>query len=104
MEAQKSVNGLAGVIIYLMPLGAGNSRDDSWHHWSTPLNSFWCCSGSIVESFGKLMDSIYFQRCALCHPCSHPTPRKSLPMSACEALHVRRLCVISAGSDGLHKV
>lgn len=61
----KTFNGCAGVIIYLMPLGAGNSRDDSWHHWSTPFNSFWCCSGSIVESFGKLMDSIYFQRYAM---------------------------------------
>ena len=50
------------MIIYLLPLGAGNTKDDNWHHWSTPLNSFWCCSGSIAESFGKLMDSIYFHR------------------------------------------
>ena len=55
----------AGVIIYLLPLGAGNTKDDNWHHWSTPLNSFWCCSGSIAESFGKLMDSIYFHRQAV---------------------------------------
>ena len=50
------------MIIYLLALGPGNRKEDAGHSWSTPLNSFWCCSGSTSESFGKLMDSIYFQR------------------------------------------
>ena len=62
------------MIIYLLPLGAGNTKDDNWHHWSTPLNSFWCCSGSIAESFGKLMDSIYFHRQAVLPPSAHWQP------------------------------
>ncbi|DBA96514.1 hypothetical protein WJX77_003023 [Trebouxia sp. C0004] len=51
-----------GVVLYLLPLGAGQSKGQSSHGWGTPLHSFWCCYGSSVESFAKLQDSIYFYR------------------------------------------
>lgn len=53
---------VAGVLLYLLPLGAGQGKGDSTHGWGTPLHSFWCCYGSSVESFAKLVDSIYFYR------------------------------------------
>lgn len=53
---------LAGQLLYLMPLGAGQGKGGSTHGWGTPLHSFWCCYGSSVESFAKLVDSIYFYR------------------------------------------
>ena len=49
-----------GVVLYLLPMGAGQSKGQSSHGWGTPLHSFWCCYGSSVESFAKLQDSIYF--------------------------------------------
>lgn len=51
-----------GVVLYLLPIGAGQSKGQSSHGWGTPLHSFWCCYGSSVESFAKLQDSIYFYR------------------------------------------
>lgn len=52
----------AGVLLYLLPMGAGQGKGDNTHGWGTPLHSFWCCYGSSVESFAKLVDSIYFYR------------------------------------------
>lgn len=52
VEAQNPANGM---IIYYTPLAA-----DAKKEWSTPNDSFWCCSGTGVESFAKLGDSIYF--------------------------------------------
>lgn len=49
-----------GVMIYLLPLGNGVTKGNSSRGWGTPLNSFWCCYGTAVESFAKLGDSIYF--------------------------------------------
>ena len=31
-----------------------------WKLFGTPLQDFWCCTGSMAESFAKLGDSIYF--------------------------------------------
>lgn len=80
-----------GVMIYLLPLAPGSSKERSYHHWGTPFNSFWCCYGTGlrffahlkvspvcflrfsnlidfiltgligIESFSKLGDSIYFE-------------------------------------------
>lgn len=50
-----------GVMIYLLPLGTGVTKGNSSRSWGTPLNSFWCCYGTGVESFAKLEDSIYFR-------------------------------------------
>ncbi|XP_021813947.1 uncharacterized protein LOC110756798 [Prunus avium] len=50
-----------GVMIYMLPLGRGNSKARSYHGWGKPFESFWCCYGTGIESFSKLADSIYFE-------------------------------------------
>ncbi|XP_065196675.1 uncharacterized protein LOC135828155 [Sycon ciliatum] len=53
--------GNPGVSLYMLPLGAGNSKPAAAHGWGTPFDSFWCCYGTAVESFSKLTDSIFFK-------------------------------------------
>jgi uncharacterized protein len=55
-------NGILGVQhpadgdkLYYVPLASGY-----WKLFGTPLNDFWCCTGSMAEAFAKLGDSIYF--------------------------------------------
>ena len=55
-------NGILGVQhpadgqkLYYVPLEGGY-----WKLFGTPLHDFWCCTGSMAESFSKLSDSIYF--------------------------------------------
>ena len=55
-------NGILGVQhpadgnkLYYLPLASGY-----WKLFGTPLHDFWCCTGSMAESFAKLGDSIYF--------------------------------------------
>jgi uncharacterized protein len=55
-------NGILGVQhpadgdkLYYLPLQSGY-----WKLFGTPLHDFWCCTGSMAESFAKLGDSIYF--------------------------------------------
>ena len=55
-------NGILGVQhpsdgqkLYYLPLKGGY-----WKLFGTPLNDFWCCTGSMAEAFAKLGDSIYF--------------------------------------------
>ncbi|KAG2440382.1 hypothetical protein HXX76_004487 [Chlamydomonas incerta] len=50
-----------GVYLYLLPMGHGNSKSDNLHHWGFPFHSFWCCYGTVIESYAKLADSIYFK-------------------------------------------
>ncbi|KAI3826523.1 hypothetical protein L1987_00571 [Smallanthus sonchifolius] len=50
-----------GIMIYMLPLGPGKSKDTGYHKWGTKFNSFWCCYGTGIESFSKLGDSIYFE-------------------------------------------
>ncbi|XP_017227080.1 uncharacterized protein LOC108202951 isoform X2 [Daucus carota subsp. sativus] len=50
-----------GVMIYMLPLGHGQSKARSYHGWGTKFDSFWCCYGTGIESFSKLGDSIYFE-------------------------------------------
>ncbi|KAK0606517.1 hypothetical protein LWI29_038542 [Acer saccharum] len=50
-----------GVMIYMLPLGHGDSKAKSFHGWGTKFESFWCCYGTGIESFSKLGDSIYFE-------------------------------------------
>ena len=45
-----------GAKLYYVPLQSGY-----WKLFGTPLHDFWCCTGSMAESFAKLGDSIYFQ-------------------------------------------
>uniref|UniRef100_A0A5B7A8K3 Alpha-L-arabinofuranosidase B arabinose-binding domain-containing protein n=2 Tax=Davidia involucrata TaxID=16924 RepID=A0A5B7A8K3_DAVIN len=50
-----------GVMIYMLPLGRGDSKARSYHGWGTKFDTFWCCYGTGIESFSKLGDSIYFE-------------------------------------------
>lgn len=50
-----------GVMIYMLPLGRGQSKSKSYHGWGSPFDHFWCCYGTGIESFSKLGDSIYFE-------------------------------------------
>jgi DUF1680 family protein len=44
-----------GMTMYYVPLAAGY-----WKMFGLPRESFWCCTGTGVENFSKLQDSIYF--------------------------------------------
>jgi len=44
-----------GTTMYYLPLQSG-----LWKTYGTPFDSFWCCSGTGVEEFAKLNDTIYF--------------------------------------------
>jgi DUF1680 family protein len=44
-----------GMMMYFLPLVSG-----LWKFFNSPDNSFWCCTGTGVEEFAKLGDSIYF--------------------------------------------
>jgi hypothetical protein len=44
-----------GMMIYYLPLATGLAKS-----YCTPEDSFWCCTGTGVETFAKLGDSIYF--------------------------------------------
>ena len=45
-----------GAFAYMVPLMSGAARE-----WSEPLDSFWCCVGTGMESHAKHGDSIYWQ-------------------------------------------
>lgn len=44
-----------GEKLYYLPLATGY-----WKQFGTPGQDFWCCTGSGVENFSKLGDSVYF--------------------------------------------
>ena len=46
-----------GMALYYMPLRAGSERPS---RFGTPDNSFWCCTGTGMESQSKYGDSVYF--------------------------------------------
>ena len=50
-----SQNPVTGMTTYFQPMASGYFKV-----YSTAENSFWCCTGSGMESFTKLNDSIYF--------------------------------------------
>ena len=50
-----TINPNDGLTMYYVPLASGY-----WKIWGRPRSSFWCCTGSGVENFSKLADSIYF--------------------------------------------
>jgi hypothetical protein len=45
-----------GMFMYYVPTIAGG-----WKTFGTPTDSFWCCYGTGVEEYSKLVDTIYFQ-------------------------------------------
>ncbi|MBU6401344.1 MAG: glycoside hydrolase family 127 protein [Verrucomicrobia bacterium] len=50
-----SQNPETGMMCYYVPLRSGSRK-----YYNTPLNSFWCCTGTGVENHAKYGDSIYF--------------------------------------------
>ncbi len=50
-----TMNPKDGMTMYYVPLATGY-----WKVFASPRGSFWCCTGTGVESFSKLADSIYF--------------------------------------------
>jgi DUF1680 family protein len=50
-----TMNPANGLTMYYVPLESGY-----WKVFASPRGSFWCCTGTGVESFSKLADSIYF--------------------------------------------
>ena len=45
-----------GHSMYFLSLAPG-----AWKTWNTEDRSFWCCTGTALEEFAKLNDSIYYQ-------------------------------------------
>ena len=50
-----TMNTKNGLTMYYVPLETGY-----WKVFASPRGSFWCCTGTGVETFSKLADSIYF--------------------------------------------
>jgi DUF1680 family protein len=50
-----TMNPRDGMTMYYVPLASGY-----WKMYGLPRESFWCCTGTGVENFSKLQDSIYF--------------------------------------------
>jgi hypothetical protein len=51
-----TINPEDGAMMYFVPLASGY-----WKFFNSPLNTFWCCTGTGVEEYAKLGDSIYWQ-------------------------------------------
>ena len=51
-----SQNPETGMTMYFQPMATGYFKV-----YSSPWNDFWCCTGSGIESFTKLTDSIYYK-------------------------------------------
>lgn len=54
-EIMASINPETGMTTYFKPMGAGYFKA-----YGTETDSFWCCTGTGMENFTKLGDSIYF--------------------------------------------
>ncbi len=49
-----------GMMCYYVPLRSGSAKGGRGYGYSSPLNSFWCCTGTGIENHAKYGDSIYF--------------------------------------------
>ena len=54
-EILSSMNPVTGMTTYFKPMGTGYFKA-----FGTPESSFWCCTGTGMENFSKLGDSVYF--------------------------------------------
>lgn len=54
-EILASINPETGMVTYFKPMATGYFKA-----FGTPTESFWCCTGTGMENFTKLNDSIYF--------------------------------------------
>jgi uncharacterized protein len=50
-----TINPQDGTMMYYLPLASGY-----WKTFGTPLDAFWCCTGTGSEEYAKLADTIYF--------------------------------------------
>jgi|tagenome__1003787_1003787.scaffolds.fasta_scaffold20990088_13 DUF1680 family protein len=50
-----TINPDDGTMMYYLPLASGY-----WKTFGTPLDAFWCCTGTGSEEYAKLADTIYF--------------------------------------------
>jgi DUF1680 family protein len=69
-----TLNGILGTLrgsdpgryLYMYPMGDGVSKAarSQWREagWSRPFEDFWCCTGTMIESFAKLSEGLYFQQ------------------------------------------
>ncbi|MCH5375742.1 MAG: glycoside hydrolase family 127 protein, partial [Planctomycetes bacterium] len=55
-----SQNPETGMMCYYVPLRSGSAKGGRGYGYNSPLNSFWCCTGTGVENHAKYGDSIYF--------------------------------------------
>ncbi len=49
-----------GMMCYYVPLRSGSAKGGRGYGYCSPLDSFWCCTGTGVENHAKYGDSIYF--------------------------------------------
>ncbi|MBN1851454.1 MAG: glycoside hydrolase family 127 protein [Pirellulales bacterium] len=49
-----------GMMCYYVPLRSGSAKQGDGYGYSSPLDSFWCCTGTGIENHAKYGDSIYF--------------------------------------------
>ncbi len=49
-----------GMMCYYVPLRSGSAKGGRGYGYSSPLDSFWCCTGTGIENHAKYGDSIYF--------------------------------------------
>jgi uncharacterized protein len=54
-EILSSMNPISGMTTYFKPMGTGYFKA-----FGTPDSTFWCCTGTGMENFTKLGDSVYF--------------------------------------------
>jgi len=54
-----------GRYLYMYPMGVGVSKaqPSQWRKtgWSSPYDDFWCCCGTMVESFARFGDGVYLE-------------------------------------------
>ena len=50
-------NAQTGMFIYFLPLTQGGAKKD----WGTPTDSFWCCYGTMIESFADPAEGAYLR-------------------------------------------
>ena len=96
-----------GVMIYLLPLGAGVTKGNSSRGWGTPFDSFWCCYGTAIESFSKLADGTYYAGDAelfVARYVSSIASRKGalqVAQRSSMALHQRATITVTGGAEGV---
>jgi DUF1680 family protein len=49
-----------GMMCYYVPLRSGSAKGGRGYGYNSPLDSFWCCTGTGIENHAKYGDSIYF--------------------------------------------